>query len=361
MPITLSYRIVALVAGAAIAVGVGVLAPQPGAGTHPPKAAARRGATSAAAQAATVRYWTTARMTAALRTAKPPATPEPRAAPERPAAPERSVTPERRLIKRLVTRAVPEQSAQSEPHLSGPWSTGNTRGIGLRVTHDDAVADAVGKVFFTLNGDDYVCSGTLVGGKQADVVLTAAHCVSGGAKRGGATDWATNWMFVPGFRDGEMPYGEYPARRFFVSPDWTGPGGGTEQYDVAFVQVTADPLDVASPPPGLPVAFAHAQDAVPASQAYVFGYPALTPYTGQYPDYCAGPVAGSGGSLRMACGMTAGDSGGPWLTGFSPQAGQGTVVAVSTYKLSDDPRALYGATLGPQARALYAEAVSPAR
>jgi hypothetical protein len=60
----------------------------------------------------------------------------------------------------------------------------------------------------------------------------------------------------------------------------------------------------------------------------------------------------------MACGMTAGDSGGPWLAGFRPRSGAGTVIAVSTYKLSADPRLLYGTVLGPVARALYLRATA---
>jgi V8-like Glu-specific endopeptidase len=352
MPITFSYRTVAVIAGAVIAVGAQVLAPQAGIGTAAGRlandaAADLRGATSAAAQAAAVRYWTTARMTDALRAAK------------RPAAPERS------LVRRLLVRAVPGQPTGRQPNRSGPWFTGNTSGNGLRSTRDDTVADAVGKVFFTLDGANYVCSGTLVGGRQADVVLTAAHCVTGGTEPDGAPDWATNWMFVPGFRDGQMPFGEYTARRFFVAPGWTGPAGSSEQYDVAFVQIAAGTQygepSPGPPPPSLPIGFTDSQAALPASRAYVFGYPALAPYTGRYPNYCAGPVAGSGGSVRMACGMTAGDSGGPWLAGFSPLSGTGTVVAVSTYKISDDLSVLYGAVLGPQARALYAQAVSPVR
>jgi hypothetical protein len=162
-----------------------------------------------------------------------------------------------------------------------------------------------------------------------------------------------------------MPYGEYTARRFYVSPDWTGPSGGAEQYDVAFVQIAAGTLyggtGAATPPPGLPVGFASRQDANPARRGYVFGYPSLAPYSGLYPNYCAGPTAATGGSVAMACGMTAGDSGGPWLAGFRPRAGRGTVVAVSAYKLSGNLRVLYGAVLGPQARALYAQAVRPVR
>jgi hypothetical protein len=50
-----------------------------------------------------------------------------------------------------------------------------------------------------------------------------------------------------------------------------------------------------------------------------------------------------------------------WLAGFNPLTGHGTVVAVSTDKVSDDMSVLYGAVLGPQARARYAQAVSPTR
>ena len=114
----------------------------------------------------------------------------------------------------------------------------------------------------------------------------------------------------------------------------------------------------AEPPPGLPVKFSGRQDSAPLSRTYVFGYPAELPYSGLYLDYCAGPVVASGGSAATPCRMTAGDSGGPWLAGFSPRSGSGQVVAVSTYKVSGSPRVLYGAVLGPQARALYERAVS---
>jgi V8-like Glu-specific endopeptidase len=357
MRITLSQRIVAVVAGAAFAVGAPALAPQARAAArpgHPAGVPVLQDAVSTVAQAATVRYWTEARMAAALRA------PALRAVKARRQAPE-PVSRKRHLVK----RAQPKVSAPS-----GPWLTGNTAGQGLRWTHGGAVTDAVGKVFFTLDDADYVCSGTLVGGQQADVVLTAAHCVTSGPGQGGVTRWATNWMFVPGFTNGLMPDGEYTARRFFATPDWTGPAGGSEQYDVAFVQVTTATPDGGSGPAqspaglpvaGLPVKFAESQGTIPAGRAYVFGYPSEPPYSGLYLTYCAGSVAAVDGSLRTACGMTAGDSGGPWLAGFSPRSGTGTVVAVCTYKVSDNLRVLYGAVLGPQARALYQRAVSSAR
>jgi V8-like Glu-specific endopeptidase len=242
------------------------------------------------------------------------------------------------------------------------WLTGNTAGRGLRLEHGGAVADAVGKVFFTLGAIDYVCSGTLVRSEHVDVVLTAAHCVSGGRGR-----WATHWTFVPGYRDGAEPYGQYTARKFFVSPKWTGPDGASERYDLAFVQVTPwtryGRARVAARPAGLPVTFARSQTAAKLSRTYVFGYPALAPFSGRYANYCAGAalVERAGprrGSTSTSCAMTAGDSGGPWLARFSPgrgghHTGGGAIVAVSTYKLAGSPRTLYGTVLGPAARALY--------
>ncbi len=319
MRATFSNRLVAIVAGLAITVVVPALAGRPG-GTASGTGASQQ-AVGAAAQAAAVRYWTTSRMTRDLVRQPPPGT-------------------------RLA------------------WLSGDTAGAGLRWTHGGTVAAAVGRIFFSLGGTDYVCSGTLVGGAHPDVVLTAAHCVTGGSGRGRATQWAVNWVFVPGFADGRLPFGEYTARRFLVSPGWTAPGGG-EPDDFAFVQVTqAAPGEgggAAKPPPGLPVEFANGQDAAAVTRSYVFGYPAEPPYTGRYPAFCAGRVIASVGSVRMPCGMTAGDSGGPWLAGFRPRSGSGLITAVTTYKMSGDLAVLYGAVLGPQARALYQRAVRSAR
>lgn len=344
MTITFSSRTVALSSAAAVLAAGGWAAAVP-AFAPAPAAAGRIAATHVTGQAATgvvsapaavtareqravTRYWTPARMAAA--------------------------TP-------AGSRAPSATAAASARRTTAPWLTGNTAGRGLRWTYGGAVARTTGKVFFTLGGKPYVCSGSVVASPHSDVVLTAAHCVSDGAGQ-----WVANWTFVPGYRDGTEPYGSYTARRFFVSPRWQATTA--EQYDVAFVQVNAATADGPRPhaevlPPGAPVAFAPRQDAPLGGEAYVFGYPAEWPYSGLYPNYCAGQItADRQGDVRTTCTMTAGDSGGPWFTGFRPQPGTGTIVAVSTYKLTNDMRVLYGAVLGPAARALYQQAsLSPAR
>jgi hypothetical protein len=318
MTITLRNQLVAATATTVIFGSPAVLA-SASSPTAPSATAAARAAARAAPRTAATRYWTRARMEA----------------------------------------AVP----------LGGTGGGDTASRGLRWVRGGAVAQATGKVFFTLNDNDYVCSGSAVSSPHADLVLTAAHCVSDGQG-----NWASNWMFVPGYADGMQPYGAYTARRFFVSPRWTG-ADDSESYDVAFVTVNPATLYGATPhvttmPGAFPASFGAGLGAGlgagSAAATYVFGYPSQPPFSGLYLDYCAGQarVSVGQGFDGVPCGMTAGDSGGPWLAGFSPSAGTGTIVAVTTFKYSDDSRLLYGTELGTSARALYQEAsasLTPAR
>lgn len=262
--------------------------------------------------------------------------------------------------------------ARMRAAIRGAWGDGDSLGSGLRWVHGGAIMRTTGKVFFTLNGTDYVCSGTAVDSAGRDVVLTAAHCTGNGPG-----EWAANWTFVPGYAGGARPYGAYTARRFYVSPRWADEPGTSsaraEKYDVAFVTVnpsgpraeTAGRGTVArrlgQVTGGQRVAFD--RGAMEGQDTYVFGYPSDPPFSGLYPNYCAGlasqtPGDAADGAVSLSCGMTAGDSGGPWFAGFSPGSGTGTIVAVSTYKYTDGADSLYGTVLGADARSLYEAANS---
>jgi hypothetical protein len=228
---------------------------------------------------------------------------------------------------------------------------------GMPWVRGGAVARTTGRVFFRLDGVDYACSGSVVGGPAPDVVVTAAHCVSDGA--GG---WAYDWTFVPGYSDGRAPYGRYLARAFYVAGPWAN--GADEADDVAFVTVWPARVggamrSVASEVGSQPIQFGHR-----GSPAAVFGYPAEGDYNGASLDYCQGPVrpdpygaADSG----IRCSMTEGDSGGPWLSDFRPAAGRGVITGVTSFKYAGANRELYSANLGREAQALYdgAEALPP--
>ena len=60
---------------------------------------------------------------------------------------------------------------------------------------------ASGKLFFNIGPDTFVCSASLI---KRGIVVTAAHCV---IEFGGS--FYSNWVFVPGYRNGNAPYGTW--------------------------------------------------------------------------------------------------------------------------------------------------------
>jgi len=105
------------------------------------------------------------------------------------------------------------------------------------------VSRTTGKVFFTMDAQDYVCSAAVVTSANSNVVITAAHCV-----KDGNGSWAGNWEFVPGFGYGDRrPYGTWTASHFFVPGQWSH--GRDDNDDVAFVtlspkQVSGRTMDI---------------------------------------------------------------------------------------------------------------------
>lgn len=212
------------------------------------------------------------------------------------------------------------------------------------------VARTTGKVFFTIGGRDFLCSGSTLKSANRDVVVTAGHCVKDGK---GA--WADNWIFVPGYRDGDSPYGGYTARRMFTPDRWSRQADG--EFDVAMVAVAqADGRHVVDVAGGQRVAFGGPGE----TRAYAFGYPASGRWNGARLAYCDGKPAPDrhagtpGRGLR--CDMTIGSSGGPWLTGFDPATGTGTVVSVNSFKYAGDASTMYGPHFGDAVRRVYDQA-----
>ena len=268
-------------------------------------------------------------------------------APHSNAAPRPAIFSERAVVSHPVywtaARMKHAVSPRSGLVRGAPWTRGG------------AVARTTGRVFFTLDGVDYACSGSTVGGATANVVVTAAHCVTDGA--GG---WAVNWMFIPGYNGGREPYGSYPARTFFVSGRWAA--GADENDDIAFVDVRTAKVGGVSRAVGNVVGSQPISFGARGRSAVVFGYPAQAPYTGRQLDYCQGPVTPDPygtADAGIACAMTEGDSGGPWLSGFNAATGTGTITGVTSFKYSGQARTLYSADLGTVAQSLYTRAEHP--
>ncbi|TPW70151.1 serine protease [Schumannella sp. 10F1B-5-1] len=176
----------------------------------------------------------------------------------------------------------------------------------------------IGKVFFTLGGSDYVCSGNSISSSNGSVVATAGHCVNEGPG-----SFATNWTFVPAYENGSAPYGQWTATDLYAPTQWTS--GGDITYDTGFAVVSgsgtlADEVGSSS------VAFNQAR-----GEGYsAYGYPAASPFNGETLKSCTDSSSvddpyGQSDSQGIDCDMTGGSSGGPWFLGTGSGGTQNSV------------------------------------
>ena len=208
----------------------------------------------------------------------------------------------------------------------------------------------VGAIFSLSDGSPsgHYCSGSVVASPAGDMVVTAAHCVYSSSDGSYLTDIA----FVPGYHDGQDPYGVWTPSKIIVDPRWMD--DADPDYDVAF-------LIVGQAGSGERIEDAVGGDALgtggsPTALTRVIGYPEAT----EEPLTCTNfttPVSAT--QLEFDCaGYPGGTSGGPFLTGVDPVTGLGTVVGVigGYEEGGDTPDVSYSVYFGDAVAQLFAQA-----
>ncbi|WP_031108607.1 trypsin-like serine peptidase [Streptomyces sp. NRRL S-146] len=198
--------------------------------------------------------------------------------------------------------------------------------------------DARVGVLLRAAGGGHFCTASVVDAPHRDLIVTAAHCLGGD---GGL-------VFVPGYRDGRAPYGQWRVQRRFLPRGWDQ--GRHEDSDVGFA--------VLAPRGGREV-----QDVVGgnrfvtgtatgATGVTVTGYPDAR----ETPVSCTDKPAALGRTQqRVACpGFGGGTSGSPWVNG------DGEVVGVlgGHDQGGTTPGVSYSVVLGAEARRLYRRAAA---
>lgn len=211
-----------------------------------------------------------------------------------------------------------------------------------------------GKVFFSIGSSNYVCSGAVAEDGGADsngraLVLTAGHCVYDQA----AKAFVSNWLFVPDYDTAPTKdctsnaYGCWTAAALVAHRNFVDAGSFNSQailHDYAFAVVglgsRGRELDAV-------VGGEYPLVATPASGAVTaLGYPAARPYSGSDLVHCHGTpfpdTRNSGSTLGLACTMTGGASGGPWLSGLRANGSGGALVSLNSYKYTGQKDFMYG-------------------
>jgi V8-like Glu-specific endopeptidase len=252
-----------------------------------------------------------------------------------------------------ATRAfwTPSQMAAATPvpaHQSG--TPAGPPPVIPRPAHFDGVP-TVGALFFTTGTQSHFCTASVVISATANLVLTAAHCVYG-------STYASNIEFVPRYHDGRLPYGGWPVQAITVATGWRQ--SHDQNLDFAFLAV--------APPAGthLPIQFVTGGLWLGINRGYahpieVIGYND----TEDTPIKCGThSFEFEPSQMKFFCqDYQNGTSGGPWILGFNPASGTGTVFGViGGYQQGGNfPWASYSAYFGLPALELFLQAQTQAR
>ena len=263
----------------------------------------------------------------------------------------RNAIPLDRLLPKVDRSRVNHDVAKGAPEIVQPTSSLLNSVLPMAFpdgggawTGGGAVSKTAGRVFFTYQGRQASCSGDAVTSGNRSVVLTAGHCV----KLDGA--WHTDWVFVPGYDNGNAPFGTWSAKKTLTTPQWEA--SEDINYDVGAAVV--NPLDGQSLTDvvgGQGVAFNQAR----GQDMFAFGWPAADPYDGTKEIYCSGTTfdAFISDGIGMTCDMTGGASGGPWFLSFNEGDGTGVQNSVNSYKINLVDIWMFGPYFGTDAQNLY--------
>ena len=283
-----------------------------------------------AEQKALAAYWTPARMKAAKPLALAVSAQSLRLAQSAEAGTPQGLAGAVAPAKRTAPKPVEEP-----PGISPQYSNAN-----LPYYHPAARTN--GKVFFSRNGGNYVCSASIVNSEGKSLVWTAGHCLVDGKV------WDSNFAFVPSYSNGSRPYGTWYSRTltttagWYYNRDFAQDVGAATMYRSSAGYRIADYLGAQG--------LNWNQSANFSTSA--FGYPQAYPFNGQSLIKATGSTGNAGnGTIYMYSGMTGGSSGGPWFRNFN--GSWGWVNGHNDFIYTSSPNWMYSPYYGNQVASLY--------
>ncbi|MGW2643196.1 trypsin-like peptidase domain-containing protein [Streptomyces sp. NPDC001348] len=249
-----------------------------------------------------------------------------------------SVTSRPALLGTVVLLALTSASVAAADDGPGPFGVTVVTAVTRPSARVGALfdADRAGKL-----AGGHFCTASVVHATHHNLIVTAAHCVDG--------DDAGDLVFVPGYRGGKAPYGEWKVKRRFLGDGWSK--DQDEDSDVAFAVVEGMGGEKGKEIEDVVGANRFATGvATGATAVTVTGYP----NSREAPITCTNkPRLHSSTQQRISCpDFTGGTSGSPWVNGDNQVVGVlgGHEEGGSTADIS------YSVVLGAEAARLYREA-----
>jgi V8-like Glu-specific endopeptidase len=203
----------------------------------------------------------------------------------------------------------------------------------------------VGPLFFP-GRSLHSCNATVVDSPQHDLLLTAAHCLSG---------TGAGIMFAPGYYKGAVPYGLWTVQRVWVSGLWLN--YQDERFDFAFLQIAPRKYRGVMHNIQYVTGASALRIAQPArTTTSILGYPTGT---GDAPIDCINRLYYTSGFPSFDChGYVSGTSGSPFLA--TPATGETEVFGVigGLHQGGCYESTSYSSTFGTTVKAIFARAMS---
>jgi V8-like Glu-specific endopeptidase len=174
------------------------------------------------------------------------------------------------------------------------------------------VTPAIGKVFFSVGGSDYACSGSSVNSSSGELVLTAGHCVYSVSLQ----SWVSNFVYIPAYAIGNAPYGTWSGVEMATFSGFIS--GGDDTLDTGYVAVSG-PSNLVATVGGMGFESGYTSFSDPL---FTMGYPSASPENQAWCDATA-TIDTSDGLVFLPCSQGPGASGSPILDQYDTTSGLG--------------------------------------
>jgi len=208
---------------------------------------------------------------------------------------------------------------------------------------------SIGKLFFKRGSSSYVCSAASIGG---DAIWTAGHCLHAGNNR--SDGWATNVVFVPGYRDGAAPFGQWQAKQLWVRTTWYQSGNprGLCQDMGGAILYPRNRRRISEAVGWLGFAWNWGK----YQHWNQFGYPAAAPFDGQRLITSQSSFAYDGSvgcnpaPVGVGSDLTGGSSGGPWVLNLRTNS---YLNGNNSYRRGSKPLEMFSPVFNNNAKSLF--------
>jgi len=205
----------------------------------------------------------------------------------------------------------------------------------------------VGRLFMKTDRGWGSCSASSIGG---NAIWTAGHCLHAG---NGSTDgWVDKAIFVPAYKDGNAPYGQWPVKSKIVRTAWYRNGSLCEDMGGAILH-EKDGQKLHNVVGWLGFAWNWSR----VQHWHAMGYPAEgSDFDGQSMMETESSFAYNGSrscspqTVAIGSNQTGGCSGGPWIWRFG---GGNYVFGHNSYRYTSRPEEMKSPYFGDAAKSLY--------